>query len=255
MTKPSLLLPESTVSAIKQTSWLHQWPSQAPSLLLLLRLQHLPIPFGGLPWQTCWGQTYRPICGKLGDGSKHGIWVPKSSNKVQNKFTKSSKDVQNKFKSSSNQVQIKFKSSSNQVQIKFKRCFKKVQKMFKNFKYFEKSTEIIAHLPLIICLMLLTKKCQKKKEWHIKSGGLGQIFVAFSEYLNFKNTLKKFNLPCWWSLRGQASLTRWGWCRGFRAWFSSWRWCTRACSFRIRPKQGPCSLHLQSPWIKLVKVS
>ena len=44
--------------------------------------------------------------------------------------------------------------------------------------------------------MLLTKKCQKKvmtyKEWKI-----GQIFVAFSEYLNFKNTLKKFNLPCW----------------------------------------------------------
>ena len=143
---------------------------------------------------------------------------------------------------------FKRSSSPSQVQIKFKRCFKKVQKMFKN--YFEKSTEIIAHLPLIIWCYLLRNV--KKKERHIKSGGLGQIFVAFSEYLNFKNTLKKFNLPCWWSLRGQASPTRWGWCRGFRAWSSSWRWCTRACSFRIRPKRGPCSLHLQSPWIKLV---
>ena len=81
---------------------------------------------------------------------------------------------------------------------------------------------------------------------------MGQIFVAFSEYLNFKNMFKKLTLPCWWSLRGHASPTRWGWCRGFRAWSSSWRWCTRACSFRIRPKRGPCSLHLQSPWIKLV---
>ena len=135
------------ISAIKQTSWLHQWPSQAPSLLLLLRLQHLLIPFGGLLWQTCWGQTCRPICGKLGDGSKHGIWVPKSSNKVHKEL----------------------KRCSKQVQIKFKRCFKKVQKMFKNFKYFEKSIEIIAHLPLIIWCYLLRNV--KKKEWHINSGG------------------------------------------------------------------------------------
>ena len=60
--------------------------------------------------------------------------------------------VQIKFKISSQRAQKMFKTSSSpsQVQIKFKRCFKKVQKMFKNFKYFEKSTEIIAHLPLII---------------------------------------------------------------------------------------------------------